>query len=342
MELGVAQHVRADTYERAVNRSGERNGYCDRNCDTRVGRSSCALRVSATVGTSRCCWSRVAAGERALVVVVQTAHVNGVRTRRVDGLVKALGMTGISKRQISSLAPDTGHTGRALSDAQARGQLRLPPARPHIREGQAQRPSRRRYGGRDRGGRQSGWPARGARPGRRAQRGRRVLAGVPAQSCGDRACASSAACSTATTPGGTSRRCAATCLPTRKLSASCSIGRDVTERKALADTPGGAPCLPHCWSRTWPARSMPMQLPSACSSRCTLCATHVPSKPCSPHRQSRRGEDAGRPTALHVRRPRLFWSCAGVLRPAVRLVALPLLCTPGHLAHPWQARRFRR
>jgi len=30
MELGVAQHMSAEMYERAANRTGERNGYCDR------------------------------------------------------------------------------------------------------------------------------------------------------------------------------------------------------------------------------------------------------------------------------------------------------------------------
>jgi transposase-like protein len=42
-------------------------------------------------------------GERALVAVVQEAHVQGVSTRRVDDLVKALGRRGISKSQVSRL-----------------------------------------------------------------------------------------------------------------------------------------------------------------------------------------------------------------------------------------------
>src|SRR5258708_14044051 len=42
-------------------------------------------------------------GERALVAVVQEAYVQGVSTRRVDDLVKALGMNGISKVQVSRL-----------------------------------------------------------------------------------------------------------------------------------------------------------------------------------------------------------------------------------------------
>ena len=42
--------------------------------------------------------------ERALVAVICECYVRGVSTRRVDGLVKALGMEGISKSQVSALA----------------------------------------------------------------------------------------------------------------------------------------------------------------------------------------------------------------------------------------------
>ncbi len=41
------------------------------------------------------------ASEQALVAVVQEAYVKGVSTRKVDDLVQALGMTGISKSQVS-------------------------------------------------------------------------------------------------------------------------------------------------------------------------------------------------------------------------------------------------
>jgi transposase-like protein len=44
--------------------------------------------------------------ERALVAVVQEAYVQGVSTRRVDELVQALGLTGISKSQVSRLCAE--------------------------------------------------------------------------------------------------------------------------------------------------------------------------------------------------------------------------------------------
>ncbi len=106
METEVSQHVGAERYERTGDRTGERNGYRQRPWDTRVG--SIDLRVPRV--------PRVRAGsyfpalleprrrgERALAAVVQEAYVQGVSTRRVDEVVKALGMDGISKRQVSRI-----------------------------------------------------------------------------------------------------------------------------------------------------------------------------------------------------------------------------------------------
>jgi transposase-like protein len=103
MDLEVTQHVGAEPYERTQARTGQRNGTRDREWDTRVG--TIELKVP-----------RVRDGsfypslldprkrmERALVGVVQEAYVQGVSTRRVDELVKSLGMTGISKSQVSRL-----------------------------------------------------------------------------------------------------------------------------------------------------------------------------------------------------------------------------------------------
>src|ERR687883_708058 len=103
MEIEVAQHLGAERYERAADRTGERNGYRERTWDTRVG--SLELRVPRVRDGSYypALLEPRRRGERALVAVVQEAYVQGVSTRRVDELVKALGMTGISKSQVSRL-----------------------------------------------------------------------------------------------------------------------------------------------------------------------------------------------------------------------------------------------
>lgn len=103
MELEVSQHVGAERHERSVGRTGQRNGYRERPWDTRVG--SIELRVPRVRDGSYypSLLEPRKRAERALVAVVQEAYVQGVSTRRVDDLVRALGMDGISKSQVSRL-----------------------------------------------------------------------------------------------------------------------------------------------------------------------------------------------------------------------------------------------
>ncbi|MBA3450256.1 MAG: IS256 family transposase, partial [Chloroflexia bacterium] len=104
--LEVTQHVGAERHTRTVERSGQRNGYREREWDTRVG--TIDLRVPRVRDGSyfpSLLEPRTRA-ERALVAVVQEAYVGGVSTRRVDDLVKALGLEGISKSQVSRLCAE--------------------------------------------------------------------------------------------------------------------------------------------------------------------------------------------------------------------------------------------
>jgi putative transposase len=106
MEVEVAQHLGAERYQRSPERHGERNGYRDRNWDTRVG--TLELRVPRVRDGSffpGLLEPRKRA-ERALVATVREAYVQGVSTRRVDDLVKALGLDGISKSQVSRLCEE--------------------------------------------------------------------------------------------------------------------------------------------------------------------------------------------------------------------------------------------
>ena len=63
----------------------------------------CAFRSCAVAAGSPASWKPRRAAEKVLVAVVQEAYVHGVSTRSVDELVEALGMTGISKSQVSRL-----------------------------------------------------------------------------------------------------------------------------------------------------------------------------------------------------------------------------------------------
>lgn len=106
MELEVSQHLGADKHERTTERTGYRNGYRERDWDTRVGTIELQVPRVRDGSYDPSLLEPRRRGERALVAVVQEAYVQGVSTRRVDDLVKALGMTGSSKSQVSRLCKE--------------------------------------------------------------------------------------------------------------------------------------------------------------------------------------------------------------------------------------------
>ena len=91
--------------ERSPGRTNRRNGYRGRRFDTRLG--TLDLRIpKLRSGTYFPDWllEPRRRSERALTAVVAEAYVLGVSTRRVDELVQTLGISGISKSQVSELA----------------------------------------------------------------------------------------------------------------------------------------------------------------------------------------------------------------------------------------------
>src|SRR3954454_1546081 len=106
MELELAEHVGADRHERTPERSGYRNGYRERAWDTRVGTIELQVPRVRDGSFFPSMLEPRRRAEKALVAVVQEAYVQGISTRRVDDLVQALGMQGISKSQVSRLCAD--------------------------------------------------------------------------------------------------------------------------------------------------------------------------------------------------------------------------------------------
>src|SRR5687768_15602202 len=106
MELEVAGLTGAGYGERAPERLAQRNGYRDRVWETRAG--TVELRIPKLRKGSYFPGflepRRLA--EKALTAVIQEAYVQGISTRSVDDLVKALGMAGISKSQVSRLCAE--------------------------------------------------------------------------------------------------------------------------------------------------------------------------------------------------------------------------------------------
>jgi transposase-like protein len=106
MELEVSQQLGAERHERTTTRTGQRNGYRERQWDTRVGSIDLQVPRVRDGGFIPSLLEPRKRAEQALVAVVQEAYVHGVSTRRVDDLVKALGIDGISKSQVSRLCQD--------------------------------------------------------------------------------------------------------------------------------------------------------------------------------------------------------------------------------------------
>src|SRR5918994_132828 len=106
MELEVGAATGAAYGEKNGFRLAQRNGYRDRDWETRAG--TVELRIPklrrGSYFPSFLEPRRMA--EKALTAVIQEAYIQGISTRSVDDLVKALGMTGISKSQVSRLCAE--------------------------------------------------------------------------------------------------------------------------------------------------------------------------------------------------------------------------------------------
>jgi transposase-like protein len=106
IELEAEEIIGAERYERSPSRKNHRNGHRERVWETRVG--EIPLRIpklrEGTYFPSLLEPRRRA--EKALLAVVQTAYVKGVSTRKVDDLLKALGLTGIDKSKVSRVCKE--------------------------------------------------------------------------------------------------------------------------------------------------------------------------------------------------------------------------------------------
>jgi transposase-like protein len=116
-ELTGLPHGERDPERRLTHR----NGYRDRRWDTRVGTISLAIPRVRDGSYFPSLLDPRRRAERALLAVVQEAYVLGVSTRRVDDLVRALGLDGISKSEVSRMcaaldAEVEAFRGRSLAD----------------------------------------------------------------------------------------------------------------------------------------------------------------------------------------------------------------------------------
>src|SRR5438552_18534215 len=106
MESDVEGMIGAGCYERSGERNTWRNGYRDRTLDTRLGARQLRIPKLRHGSYFPPFLEARKSSEKALIAVIQEAWIGGVSTRRVDDLVQAMGLSGISKSQVSKLCKE--------------------------------------------------------------------------------------------------------------------------------------------------------------------------------------------------------------------------------------------
>jgi putative transposase len=106
IELEVSEQIGAERYERIESRTNQRNGYGERTWETRVGNLPLQIPKLRKGSYFPSLLEPRKRSEKALLAVVQEAYVKGVSTRKVDDLVKALGLEGMDKSKVSRICRD--------------------------------------------------------------------------------------------------------------------------------------------------------------------------------------------------------------------------------------------
>jgi putative transposase len=97
-------------------RTNSRNGYWDRAWDTQAGTVDLALpKLRAGSYFTELLLDRRSRAQQALVSLVATCYLVGVSTRRVEELAQSLGVTQLSKSQVSEMAKTLNFAWRSLT-----------------------------------------------------------------------------------------------------------------------------------------------------------------------------------------------------------------------------------
>lgn len=122
MNYEVTAQTGASYYAREEDRKNYRNGYRERAFDTRLGTLNLEIPKLREGSYFPSFLESRKRSEKALISVIQEAYVQGVSTRKMDDLVKAFGMEGISKSQVSSLCQEIDTKVKAFQDRPLEGE----------------------------------------------------------------------------------------------------------------------------------------------------------------------------------------------------------------------------
>jgi len=121
MEIEVTELAGAAPGERSPMRLVQRNGYRDRDWETRAGTVELRIPKLRKGSYFPAFLEPRRMAEKALTAVIQEAYVQGISTRSVDELVQAMGMSGISKSQVSRLCAEIDEKVKAFLDRPLEG-----------------------------------------------------------------------------------------------------------------------------------------------------------------------------------------------------------------------------
>ena len=121
MELEIGALTGAPFGEKSPERLAQRNGYRERDWQTRAGTVESRIPKLRKGSYFPGFLEPRRLAEKALTAVIQEAYVHGVSTRAVDDLVKAMGGTGISKSQVSRLCEEIDGKVKAFLDRPIEG-----------------------------------------------------------------------------------------------------------------------------------------------------------------------------------------------------------------------------
>ena len=122
MALEVGAATGAGYGEKSALRVAQRNGYRDRDWETRAGTVELRIPKLRTGSYFPSFLEPRRMAEKALTAVIQEAYIQGISTRSVDDLVKAMGMSGISKSQVSRLCEEIDVKVKAFLDRPIEGE----------------------------------------------------------------------------------------------------------------------------------------------------------------------------------------------------------------------------
>jgi transposase-like protein len=142
MELEVEGRCNAGYGARRAERLAQRNGYRDRAWKTRAGTVDLRIPKLRQGSYFPAFLEPRRTADKALTAVIQEAYVQGISTRSVDELVKALGMSGISKSQVSRLCEEFDEWVQAFPERPIEGKWPICVDRRRLCERQAGRADR--------------------------------------------------------------------------------------------------------------------------------------------------------------------------------------------------------